>query len=208
MSRTHLPKLITVTDMAVSGLALGAVGLGALFVYSGLTGKSVLSAIANTVQGQSPTTAVAANSIAGTPVTIASSGTDIGGTGGSGTSVVNSTSAMAAMQQTAAQFGWGSGAEWTALNAIEMQEAGYDPTAENPTSHAYGLAQSLGHHYSGGPASNGINEYGGNGLTPAQSEQASLGQPGPQALWMMNYIKSRYGDPIAAEVFHLKNNYY
>jgi hypothetical protein len=115
---------------------------------------------------------------------------------------------MTAMQQTATQFGWGSGAQWTALNAIEMQEAGYDPTAKNPSSGAYGLAQSLGHHYSGGPASNGVNEYGGEGLTPSQSEQASLGQPAPQALWMMNYIKSRYGTPVVAEQFHLVHNYY
>jgi hypothetical protein len=201
----HLPTWITATDMAVSGLALGAVGLGALFVYSGITGKSVLSAISHTVQGQSPSTATVTNPITGTPTTTSS---DTSGSSGSGGSIVSSTSAMAAMQQTATEFGWGSGAEWTALNAIEMQEAGYDPTAENPTSHAYGLAQSLGHPYSGGPASNGINEYGGNGLTASQSEQASLGQPAPQALWMMNYIKARYGDPIAAEAFHLKNNYY
>jgi hypothetical protein len=70
------------------------------------------------------------------------------------------------------------------------------------------LAQSLGHKYSGGPASNGINEYGGQGLTPYMSEQASLGNPTYQAIWMVNYIASRYGDPIKAEQFHLQNNYY
>jgi hypothetical protein len=190
--------------MAVNGLAIASVGLGGLFIYSGVTGKSILSAIALTVQGNSPTTATAANAIVGG---VSDSTTSTPSTGTSG-SIVSTTDAMAAMQQTATQFGWGSGAEWTALNAIEMQEAGYDPTAKNPSSGAYGLAQSLGHHYSGGPASNGINEYGGEGLTPAQSEQASLGQPAPQALWMMNYIKGRYGNPIVAEQYHLAHNSY
>jgi len=193
-------------DMAVNGVALGAVALGGLFVYSGITGKSILSAISQTVQGKSPTLATSANSIGAIAQDMAS--TAIGGSNSSTGTVVNSSSAMAAMQQTAAQFGWGTGAEWTALVAVENQEAGFNPTAKNPSSGAYGLAQSLGHHYSGGPASNGINEYGGYGLTASQSEQASLGQPAPQALWMLNYIKSRYGDPIAAEKFHLANNWY
>jgi hypothetical protein len=70
------------------------------------------------------------------------------------------------------------------------------------------MAQSLGHPYSGGPASNGVNEYGGEGLTAAQSEQASLGSAAPQAIWMCNYIKDRYGTPEAAETFHLANGWY
>ncbi len=75
-------------------------------------------------------------------------------------------SAKTILQATAAQFGW-TGSEWDALDWLEMAEAGYNTLIKNPSSGAFGMAQSLGHPFSGGPASNGVNEYGGNGLTPA-----------------------------------------
>jgi hypothetical protein len=94
-----------------------------------------------------------------------------GGGGGEGKS---------ALQAAASARGWGSGAEWNALNAVEMREAGYSLTAKNPSSGAYGMAQFI----------NGPSEYyayGGNPNTAAG-----------QATAMLNYIAQRYGDPIAA----------
>ena len=111
------------------------------------------------------------------------------------------------LQSTAAQFGW-TGSEWSAMDWLEMSEAGYNVNAKNPSSGAYGMAQSLGHPFSGGPAPNGVNEYGGNGLTPAQSKAASMGDAGAQSLWMCNYVKSTYGTPSAAKAFHLAHNWY
>lgn len=96
----------------------------------------------------------------------------------SGAGVSNS-SAMAALQSAAAKMGW-TGAQWTALNNIEMAEAGYNLTAVNPSSGAYGLAQFI----------NGPSEYatyGGNANTAAG-----------QATAMVNYIAGRYGNPAAA----------
>lgn len=185
----------------LSGLAIGEITAGIILLYSGITGKGIGASLKQLLSG---TYTKGAFANLGTGTSTATLLSDItpgtenagGGSGGSGT-VVNEGSVQAILQQTAAQFGWGSGQEWQSLNSVELAEGGYNPTAEN-ASGAYGIAQSLGHPYEGGPAPNGINEYGGYGLNAQQSEQASMGQPGPQALWMMNYIKDTYGDPDAA----------
>jgi hypothetical protein len=83
------------------------------------------------------------------------------------------------MQQVAASFGW-TGPEWTALYNVEMREAGFSLTATNPTSGAYGMAQFIN-----GPSE--YAQYGGNSTT-------AFGQ----SVAMCNYIKQRYGTPIAA----------
>ena len=96
---------------------------------------------------------------------------------------------QALMQSMAASVGW-TGAEWTALNNVEMREAGYNLTAQNPTSSAYGLAQFI----------NGASEYaqyGGNSTT-AQGQITA----------MLNYIKQRYGDPEAAWAMEQTAGYY
>lgn len=169
---------------------LAAVAVGSVFAYAGIKGFSVPQAIQYIVQGKSPATLPQTDDIA-TP-----SGS--GGSGGSGGSpVANNGSAQSILQQTAAQFGWGSGAEWQALQNIEMKEAGFNPKATNPSSRAFGLAQALGH---GNSNTQGTlsNNYGGFGLTDAQAKLANSGDAAMQALWMMNYIKSRYGDPVKA----------
>jgi hypothetical protein len=86
---------------------------------------------------------------------------------------------QAMMQTMAAAKGW-TGAELSALFDVEQREAGFDMTATNPTSGAYGLAQFIN-----GPSE--YAQYGGNSTT-AQG----------QITGMLNYISSRYGDPIAA----------
>lgn len=200
--------------MAVSGLAVASTGLGVLLVYSGLTGRDITQTALNLVRGTTPAAVPKTQTIGGTPADTSTSST--GTQGDTLTPMQDNTTAgspvagspKAILQQVAATHGWGTGAQWTALDAIEMQEAGYDPTNTNPDSKAYGLAQSLGHGFAGGPAANGINEYGGEGLTPAQSRAASMGDPYWQSVWMCNYIASRYGNPAVAEQFHLANNWY
>jgi hypothetical protein len=95
----------------------------------------------------------------------------------------------AVLQSLAAARGW-TGAEWDALNAVEMREAGYNLNAQNPSSKAYGIAQFI----------NGASEYaqyGGNSNTAAG-----------QATAMLNYIAQRYGDPIAAEAHEQNFGWY
>ena len=85
----------------------------------------------------------------------------------------------ALMKSMAASVGW-TGAQWTALYNVEMDEAGFNLGAVNPTSGAYGMAQFIN-----GPSE--YAQYGGNATTAAG-----------QAVAMINYIKSRYGTPAAA----------
>lgn len=194
--------------MAINGTALAITAVGGMFLYAGISNKSMLSVIQNIVTGKSPTTAspntsdpqLQSNAVGSLGNTLAGAAT-LGAASVSG-------SPQAALKQAAATHGWDTGANWNSLVAIENQEAGFNPTAKNPSSGAYGMAQSLGHGYSGGPAPNGVNEYGGEGLTPAQSEQASMGNAYYQSVWMCNYIASRYGNPVVAEQFHLANNWY
>lgn len=89
---------------------------------------------------------------------------------------------------------WGPG-QWSAFNALEMAEAGWDPHATNPSSGAYGLPQAL-------PASK-LPPGAGPGSRLPLLEQAKL-----QLQWMMAYIKERYGSPSAAWSFHQANNWY
>jgi hypothetical protein len=87
-------------------------------------------------------------------------------------------------QQLAASYGWGSGDQWTALNNVVMAESGWNNTVTNPSSGAYGIAQALPatkYPQAGQPASDG-------GASNAQV----------QILWMLAYIKARYGTPVAA----------
>jgi hypothetical protein len=83
------------------------------------------------------------------------------------------------MKNMAAARGW-TGAQWDALYAVEMAEAGFNMTATNPSSGAYGLAQFIN-----GPSE--YAQYGGNSTT-AQG----------QITGMLNYIAQRYGTPEAA----------
>lgn len=93
----------------------------------------------------------------------------------------------AMMRSMAAARGW-TGAQWNALYDVEMAEAGFNMTAQNPTSNAYGLAQFI----------NGASEYaqyGGNSTTASGQITA-----------MLNYIAQRYGTPAGAwaheEAYH------
>jgi len=83
------------------------------------------------------------------------------------------------MNMIASRWGWGSGQEWTALNQLEMHEAGYNNLAQNPTSTAYGMGQFLD-------------------TTWATVGGHKTSDPKIQSELMMKYIKQRYGDPQKA----------
>jgi hypothetical protein len=102
---------------------------------------------------------------------------------------VSNASGLAALQSAAAKLGW-TGAEWAALNNVEMAEAGYNLTATNPSSGAYGMAQFIN-----GPSE--YAQYGGDSTSAAG-----------QATAMVNYIAQRYGDPIAAWAHEQADHWY
>jgi phage-related protein len=89
----------------------------------------------------------------------------------------------------AAAKGW-TGAELTALLEVESREAGFNMTAQNPSSGAYGLAQFIN-----GPSE--YAQYGGNSTTASGQITA-----------MLNYISQRYGDPIGAELHEQNFGWY
>jgi hypothetical protein len=76
-------------------------------------------------------------------------------------------------------FGWGTGPEWDAARQVIMMESGFDNTAQNPTSTAYGIFQFL----------DGV--WGGYGVSKTSD-------PTLQAVGGARYIRARYGDPIGA----------
>lgn len=84
------------------------------------------------------------------------------------------------MQQMAAARGW-AGAEWNALYAVEMREAGFNQFARNAASGAYGMPQAL-------PESK----------LPFAGQAAGGSDPGAQIAWMLDYIAGRYGSPSGA----------
>jgi len=84
-----------------------------------------------------------------------------------------------------AAAGW-TGAQWIAFNNIVMAESGWSATIKNPTSTASGIAQNI------------------NGFGPGYQ----YGNAAQQIAWMIQYIRTRYGDPIKAWQFHLANGSY
>jgi hypothetical protein len=88
-----------------------------------------------------------------------------------------------------ALFPWAA-SQWPSFNAVEMREAGYNLTAQNPSSGAYGVAQFI----------NGPSEYfqwGGSPFTAAGQFTA-----------MFNYIRSRYGVPSNAWAHEVNFGWY
>jgi hypothetical protein len=93
-------------------------------------------------------------------------------------------------QKMAAQqpFNW-TGDQFTALNNIVMAESGWNTQAENPSG-AYGIPQALP----------------GSKMASAGKDWQSDART--QIAWMLEYIRSRYGTPVAAWQFHLANGWY
>jgi len=87
------------------------------------------------------------------------------------------------------KFGWGE-AQWDPLEKLWTRESGWRWNADNPSSDAYGIPQSL-----------------------PGSKMASAGadwktNPETQIRWGLGYIKGRYGSPARAwEHFQSKNWY-
>lgn len=177
----------------VDGPALGAVLAGSVFLYAAFTGKSVLKSVQAVVSGKSPATVPAPAAVTG-PTAADNTGSAAGVISGA---AIPSGSGQAALQAAAAAHGWGSGTQWQALQAVEMQEAGFNPEARNPQSGALGIAQALGHGDASTAGTLG-NEYGGFGLSDAQAQAANSGDAGAQSVWMVNYIAATYGNPVNA----------
>jgi hypothetical protein len=156
----------------VSGLAgsnlLGTAGE----TFEGSTGATFLKGAANAGAGALMTAFLAAAAKAAAALVPVTGSVPTYGGGGGGLVAVM-------MKNMAALRGW-TGAQWQALYDVEMAEAGFNMTAQNPSSGAYGLAQFIN-----GPSE--YAQYGGNSTTASGQITA-----------MLNYIAQRYGNPEAA----------
>lgn len=90
-----------------------------------------------------------------------------------------------AVRAVAAQYGWGSGPQWAALDWLISRESGWDPWIKNPNSSASGLFQKM------------VSVHG-----PLERTIAG------QARWGLNYIRGRYGSPLGAQAFWQRNHHY
>lgn len=167
----------------VSALAVAAAGGGLIFLWSGLHGASVTGSLRDLLSGRKPS-GVNANPVSGGSV---ASGPVSAQGGNPGT--VSAKANQATGRLMAGAYGWSAGAEWTALDNIVMAESGWDSTAQNPTSTAYGIFQFLD-------------------TTWASVGYAKTSDPVTQIAAGLKYIKQRYGDPVAAWQFHLANGWY
>ncbi len=97
----------------------------------------------------------------------------------------------AAVQSVFAGYGWGAGAEWDAAIKLIMMESGFNNTAQNPTSSAYGIFQFLNSTWAG---------YG----------IQKTSDPHIQAVGGARYIDAGYHDPLGAlaheNAFHWYRN--
>jgi hypothetical protein len=173
----------------ISGIGIAAVFAGGILVWSGVKGFSVSGVFRDLISGKQPaklqqTTQVTTSGLFGgllgglNPTKLVS--TTTGGVGG--TNAQN----KALAQRMAAQYGWNTGPEWDAINAIVMAESGWSDTIKNPTSDASGIAQNI------------------SGFGPGYQS----GNAPQQIAWLFQYIKSRYGTPTAAWQFHLAHGWY
>ncbi|WP_217633954.1 lytic transglycosylase domain-containing protein [Raineyella antarctica] len=94
-----------------------------------------------------------------------------------------------ARQMMAADFGWGD-QQFQCYNNIIMRESEWNPTADNPSSDAYGIPQALP----------------GSKMASAGADWAT--NPATQIKWGLGYVKDRYGTPCAAWSFKSANGWY
>jgi hypothetical protein len=92
-------------------------------------------------------------------------------------------------EQMLSQFGWSS-SQFSCLQPLWEHESGWSVTAENPTSGAYGIPQSL-------PASQ-MSSAGADWQTNAAT----------QIRWGLTYIQGRYGSPCGAYGHEESDNWY
>lgn len=198
-------------DRRFSGVALGAIATGGVLVYAGIKGYSIPQTVQDLIQGKNPLRQTQSNPITATATEGAQPGGDSGaglttgsGSPGGGTDTEN----QALGRFMAAAYGWGTGAQWDALNSVAMDESGWNNQIYNggtvggpyQPNKAYGIAQALGHGPDGAPypAGSDANPPGAGGTSSATAQIA----------WMLAYIKDTYTNPEGALNSEQTRGYY
>lgn len=177
--------MATASASGVNGKSVAVVFAGAVLMYSGIKKKRVTDVIRSLIAGKNP--ALTASDVTGSGPIPQTSSTI--GSAGFGTGAVSHKQNQALGKRLAAAVGW-TGDKWTALNNLVMQESGWNNTAQNSTSTAYGIGQFLDSTWAG-------------------TGYKKTSDPLIQIYAMYTYIKHRYhGDPREAWNHELQYGWY
>jgi len=156
--------------MPANGVAVTAGLIGAGLLVSAVYNKSLLKTTKDVISGTDPRTA---------PGSV-TSGSGSAGAGTAPAAPSNVSGNVGLGKLLAAAYGWSTGAQWNALYALWERESGWSNVADNASSGAYGIPQALP------PSKMGV------AANPPVSSASA------QILWGLSYIKSTYGNPVAA----------
>lgn len=160
-------------------------------------GWSSIGMAGNTVIIPTGTAASTLEGSATTSTSTTGAGSSTGGAGAGGSASANQAIAKQVIGANSAFSGWDAGQQWADLVQLWDRESSWSTSATNPSSGAYGIAQSL-HGSQGGQGGNEYSSSDSEGLTTAQLQGANSGNAADQILWGLNYIASTYGTPSAA----------
>lgn len=125
--------------MPINGVALSAVGIGGVFVWAGISGKSVLATVQAAVQGVSPRTLPQTNPITGTSSGAAPSAPADGG-GAAGLVAISGSGHQAQIANALRGAGANNFAIAGGLGNIQV-ESGFNPAIVNSREGAIGFVQ-------------------------------------------------------------------
>lgn len=178
----------------ISGAGIAALAGGSILLWSAIKGRSWSAVLKELMAGTQPSTTTQENPISvAAPASFAGTSATPGPTSGTGT-ITNMGGNRGIVQLQASAYGWGTGSNWTSLDHIITHESSWSNTADNPSSHAYGLFQALP--YTKMPKAAWPASAGGNS------------DPVVQTKWGLAYIKSRYGTPDNAWAWWQTHNWY
>ena len=177
-------------------VAYVSIGVGALLVYSALVNRSVLGVLQDLVSGKQPAQGPKGSLLGpdvisgtGTPDPSINTGSRSGDIRGAAQGILNDK---------------GRGSEFGSADKLLTGESGWSPTAENPSTNAFGVGQALNHggsntasptlrYQKGRRKGQPVNMYGAQyGLSVAEAVAANSGDGVSQFLWADGYVRSRY----------------
>jgi hypothetical protein len=165
--------------MAIKGASVAYCAVGGIVLYSGIKGSTISDTFKAVIKGNLN---VSDTETIGVPDTT-------GTAGDTGASNASAAENQALAKTLATQMGyasWTTGQAWADWVSLWNQESGWNINAANPTSSARGIAQNI------------------NGYGPDYEQ----GNASSQITWGINYIASRYGNPVLAWAHEQSNNWY
>jgi hypothetical protein len=168
--------------MAIKGASVAYCAVGGIVLYSGIKGSTISDTFKAVIKGNLN---VSDTETIGVPDTTGTAGA----AGDTGASNAGAAENQALAKTLATQMGyssWTTGQAWADWVSLWNQESGWNIDAANPTSSARGIAQNI------------------NGYGPDYEQ----GNASSQITWGINYIASRYGNPVLAWAHEQSNNWY